>query len=258
MTANKQPPIVAFVPCRAGSERIARKNTRAFADEPDGLIGIKLRQLQCCQSVDRIVLSTNDPLVIETARQRAHGTKPIEIIERPEHLCLSSTSTDELVRYVPSIIPEGIVLWTHVTSPLVASTEYDLMIDAYLRNISSHAHDSLMSVTELRSFLWGISGPLNYDRTKEKWPRTQTLEPVFVVNSAAFIIDVTLMRQLGDRVGERPVLFKMGETISYEIDWEEQFTIAESLYRLRRDQSAAHPAMPNFIDVRSGTLQRSI
>jgi CMP-N-acetylneuraminic acid synthetase len=244
MPAENSLPVVVFLPCRTGSERVTRKNTRAFAGEPDGLIGIKLQQLQCCHSIDRIVLSTNDPLVIEIARQRPRGPKPIEIIVRPEHLCLSSTSTDELVRYVPSIITNGIVLWTHVTSPMVESTEYELMIDAYFKSISSHTHDSLMSVTELRSFVWGMNGPLNYDRTKEKWPRTQTLQPVFVVNSAAFIINVALMRQLADRVGERPVLYKMGERISYEIDWEEQFGIAENFYRLRRNQNILRPTIP--------------
>jgi hypothetical protein len=67
-----------------------------------------------------------------------------------------------------------------------------------------------MSVTELRSILWSV---VNYDRRQEKWPRTQTLEPVFVVDSAAFIKDVGLMRQLGDRVGGRPVLLEMGEIL---------------------------------------------
>ena len=227
------PSVVAFVPCRAGSERVPVKNTRRFAGEAHGLTGIKLRQLQACRSVARIVLSTNDALVIDIARYYAQGPKPIDVIVRPEHLCLSSTSTDDLISYVPSIIPEGAVLWTHVTSPLVGPSEYELMIDAYHRGVAGGTHDSLMSVTELKSFVWNASGPVNYDRGREKWPRTQALKPLFVVNSAAFIMDARLMRRLDDRIGEMPLLFALGEMISYEIDWEEQFLIAERLYRHR-------------------------
>ena len=220
---------VAFVPCRAASERVPNKNTRPFAGEADGLIGIKLKQLLACAAIDRIVLSTNDARVIEIAMRYAQGAKPIEIIRRPEHLCLSTTSTDELITYVPSIIPEAVVLWTHVTSPMVGTGEYAAAVAAYRKGLAS-GYDSLMSVTELRSFVWNASGPINYDRAKEKWPRTQTLAPLLVVNSAVFMADVGLMRRLNDRIGERPLLYAMEERISYEIDWEEQFLIAERLY----------------------------
>ena len=221
--------IVAFVPCRAGSQRVPNKNTRPFAGEADGLTGIKLRQLQACGTIDRIVLSTNDTRVTEIAMHYMQGAKPLEIIQRPEHLCLSSTSTDELITYVPSIIPDAVVLWTHVTSPMVGPAEYAAIIDAYRQGMDS-GYDSLMSVTELRSFVWNASGPINYDRAKEKWPRTQTIEPLFVVNSAVFMVDTALMRRLNDRIGERPLLYPMGERISYEIDWEEQFLMAERIY----------------------------
>jgi len=221
--------IVAFIPCRAGSQRVPNKNTRPFAGEADGLTGIKLRQLQACGTIDRIVLSTNDTRVTEIAMHCMQGAKPLEIIQRPEHLCLSSTSTDELITYVPSIIPEAVVLWTHVTSPMVGPAEYAAIIDAYRQGMDS-GYDSLMSVTELRSFVWNASGPINYDRAKEKWPRTQTIEPLFVVNSAVFMVDARLMRRLNDRIGQRPLLYPMGERISYEIDWEEQFLMAERIY----------------------------
>ena len=37
--------ITAFIPCRAGSERIAKKNTKLFAGKEGGLLAIKLEQL---------------------------------------------------------------------------------------------------------------------------------------------------------------------------------------------------------------------
>ena len=44
------------------------------------------------------------------------------------------------------------------------------------------------------------------------------------------MVDTALMRRLNDRIGERPLLYPMGERISYEIDWEEQFLMAERIY----------------------------
>ncbi|OYX35518.1 MAG: hypothetical protein B7Y99_03130 [Caulobacterales bacterium 32-69-10] len=225
--------IIAFLPCRAGSQRVPLKNTRQFADEAHGLLGVKLRQLDACRAIDRIVLSTNDPAVIAIGEQYASKSSRIVIDHRPDSLCSSATSTDEIVGYVPTIVDSGAVLWTHVTSPMVGAEQYAGMVDAYRAAIAAGTHDSLMSVTPVQNFLWSRTGPLNYDRAKEKWPRTQTLEPLFMVNSAAFLIDVGLMAKLDDRVGAKPLLYDLDEVTAYEVDWEEQFTIAERIFGLR-------------------------
>ncbi len=109
--------ISVFLPCRAGSERVPKKNTRTFAGIEGGLLKIKLTQLISCRSIDSIVLSTNDEEVICIAESMRNSK--ISIDRRPEYLATSSTSTDDLVKYVPSVISDGAVLWTHVTSPFV-------------------------------------------------------------------------------------------------------------------------------------------
>lgn len=70
---------------------------------------------------------------------------------------------------------------------------------------------------------------MNYDRTIEKWPRTQTLAPVHEVNSGAFLAPADLYRELDDRIGRRPYLYAMDKFISFDIDWPEDFVIAECL-----------------------------
>lgn len=226
-------PITAFLPCRAGSERVPLKNTRSFAGHADGLLGIKLSQLAACEAIDRILVSTNDPVVIAIAERHAVGCPKIAIDRRAEHLCRSSTSTDELIAYAASLVEAEVLLWTHVTSPLVDAAEYTRMIACYRAAIAAGSHDSLMAVTTLRTFLWTETGPINYDRAVEKWPRTQTLPPVYAINSAAFLIDGPRMRTLGDRVGERPILYEMDEILAFDVDWEEQFHIAQSLFEAR-------------------------
>lgn len=224
--------VTAFLPCRAGSQRVPRKNTRPFAGEADGLLGVKIAQLAACDRIDKVMVSTNDPEVVAITQRLAANDPKIVIDHRPDALCSSSTSTDEVVDYVPTVITSGAMLWTHVTSPFVDADEYARMIDAYRAATEAGTHDSLMAVTTLRTFLWMKDAPLNYDRNVEKWPRTQTLEPVYAVNSAAFIIDVALMASLRDRVGAKPWLHEMDERVSFDVDWEEQFHLAEKLYQI--------------------------
>lgn len=221
--------VSVFLPCRAGSERVPKKNTRTFASIEGGLLKIKLNQLISCQSVDNIVLSTNDESVIAIAEKL--NNKKIVIDKRPEHLATSKTSTDDLVKYVPSVINDGIVLWTHVTSPFVDEVVYEKAIKQYLEVIKSGEYDSLMSVTALRTFIWNKSGAMNYDRTKEKWPRTQTIEPLFEIDSGIFLADIDIYKKLEDRIGNKPFLFENNEIDSFDIDWEEDFFIAEAIYK---------------------------
>lgn len=230
-------PVIAFLPCRAGSQRVPHKNTRPFADRPDGLLGIKLEQLLSCAAIDKVVLSTNDEAVIAIAVPWLAASKGrLHLDRRPDHLCSSSTSTDDVVTYVPSIIPEGDVLWTHVTSPFFGAEEYTAAIVAYRKAVAAGTHDSLLGVTELRTFIWSGEGhPVNYDRAREKWPRTQTLTPLYEVNSAIFIAPVSVYRQCDDRIGERPLIYGIPKDKTVDVDWEEDFVVAAELWRIRAE-----------------------
>ena len=46
--------VIAFLPCRKGSERVKEKNTRSFAGIEGGLTKIKLDQLIACPEIDEI------------------------------------------------------------------------------------------------------------------------------------------------------------------------------------------------------------
>ncbi|NQV11636.1 MAG: hypothetical protein HQ527_10810 [Cyanobacteria bacterium] len=110
----------------------------------------------------------------------------------------------------------------------MTARNYAEMITGYAQALSE-GYDSLMATTPLHSFLWSESGPLNYDRSVEKWPRTQTLIPVQEVNSAGFLASASIYASHNDRIGPHPKLFPLGKLVSLDIDWEEDFMIAEQL-----------------------------
>lgn len=220
-------PNIVFLPCRKGSQRVPNKNTRQFAEIEGGLLRIKLEQLLACKKIDKIYLSSDDEVVLNIGR--AMKDERIIIDRRPDHLCQSSTSTDDLVCYVPELIKEdATIIWTHVTSPFLKAETYDDMLDTYYSKLSEY--DSLMSVNELRTFIWNKDGAINYNREVEKWPRTQTLEPWYEINSGVFIANRSVYTLLQDRVGKHPFLYPTSKMESYDIDWPEDFEFAELLY----------------------------
>jgi CMP-N-acetylneuraminic acid synthetase len=218
--------ISAFLPCRKGSERVPRKNIRPFHAFQHGLIEIKLRQLLAVNLIDEVVLSTNDDEILEFARTLDHSK--LRLHKRADALSSSSTSTDDLVGHAVELIPDGHILWTHVTSPFVNAEEYTLIIQRYMKALEG-GFDSLMTTSAIHGFLWNDTAPLNYDRTVEKWPRTQTLDVVHEVNSAAFLNSADNYRQLKDRIGTNPFLYAMGKIQGFDIDWEDDFAMAQCI-----------------------------
>lgn len=221
--------INVFLPMRAGSERVPKKNTKPFAGIDGGLCSIKLKQLLGSSRVGNIFVSTNDPDVTDISN--GFNSNRIKVIQRPDELASSFASTDDLIKYVPEIMPEGHILWTHVTSPFLGPDIYDKVVEKYFENVGYY--DSLMTVTKLQKFIWNNKGPINYDQSTEKWPRTQTIEPLWEVNSGAFIATKDIYRERMDRIGSRPYLFQLSEEISFDIDWLPDFTMAETIYQTR-------------------------
>lgn len=220
--------INVFLPCRKGSQRVPKKNIKPFADFQNGLIQIKLQQLIDSQKVANIYLSTNDDEILEYASSLNHPK--IILHKRAEALSSSDTSTDELVAHALDLIKEGHILWTHVTSPFLNAQAYDTIITKY-EEILTQGYDSLMTTNLIHSFLWNESEPINYDRNKEKWPRTQTIKPINEVNSAVFLSSSKLYKELDDRIGKKPYLYPLDKIQGFDIDWEDDFKIAVAIVK---------------------------
>jgi len=222
--------ITCFLPCRLGSQRVPRKNIKPFAGHEFGLIQVKLKQLISANLIDEIVLSTNDESIIEYAS--ALRVEKLKIHRREEELSSSSTSTDSLVSHAASLVSSGNILWTHVTSPFITAKLYDKIINAYF-DAKKQGFDSLMTTTKIHGFLWKDSQPFNYNRDLEKWPRTQTIEPLHDVNSAVFLTSLSVYEKKADRIGDTPYLYALDKLVSHDIDWPEDFAIAECMAEKR-------------------------
>ncbi|MCA1202282.1 acylneuraminate cytidylyltransferase family protein [Priestia flexa] len=230
--------MIVFLPCRKGSQRVVNKNTRPFCDIEGGLTEIKINQLIATPSIDKIIVSTDDDKVKKICYEKLHQShKEYEILDRPENLAASTTSTDDVIKYVSEIMPneDVSIMWTHVTSPFIDESIYEQAIQEYRLNRSNF--DSLMSVTKIQKYLWDTTGKaINYDRSVEKWPPTQELPELYEINSGIFIADLNIYQEFQDRVGVKPYLFKMDEYNARDIDWEEDFKVAELQWQNAKKQ----------------------
>ena len=218
--------IDVFLPCRSSSVRVKNKNIKKFSNKKFGLFELKIYQLINTKEVRNIIVSTNDKKILDYLNKKKF--KKIHIDKRVNKLSSSSTSTDELIRYVPKIVRSDHILWTHVTSPFFDGIDYDNAIKTYKKNIRKY--DSLMGVTKIQDFIYDNNKPLNFNKKDEKWPRTQTLKKLFIVNNAIFITSRQNYINLKDRIGKKPFLFEIEKIKSFDVDWPEDFKIAESIY----------------------------
>ena len=221
--------IAFFLPARKGSERVKNKNTRSFAGIEGGLVENKIRQLLSTKHVDEIILSTNDEVCMEVAHKFTLDSR-LRIVARPDNLCLSSTNLQDLICYVPTITDADHILWGHVTTPLAGANEYDKGIELYLSKLHE-GYDSLVGVTELKNFLLNREGKLINNTTNIPWPRTQDLEPLYEINHTMFLAKREVYIEQKNRIGVNPMLHVMDEIHSFDIDWEDDFTIAEVMYK---------------------------
>lgn len=221
--------IAFFLPTRKGSERVKNKNTRPFADIEGGLVENKIKQLLSTKHIDEILFSSNDEMCIAIAEKYTSDSR-LRIIPRPNELCLSTTNLQDLICYVPTITNADHILWGHVTTPLVEAKVYDTAIEQYLSKIIK-GYDSLVSVKELKNFLLNQEGKLVNNTTDIPWPRTQDLEPLYEINHAIFLAKRSVYTEQKNRIGQKPLLYIMDEIHSKDIDWEEDFKIAEIMYK---------------------------
>ena len=224
MANNK---IAFYLPTRKGSERVKNKNTRNFAGIEGGLVENKLNQLLATKFIDEIIFSSNDDTCITVAEK--YKDNRLKIIERPTELCLSSTNLQDLICYVPTITDADHILWGHVTTPLCGADQYDASIKLYLEKLDE-CYDSLVGVTELKNFLLNKEGKLINNTTDIPWPRTQDLEALYLINHTMFLAGREVYIEQKNRIGQKPLLHVMDEIHSFDIDWPDDFIIAELMY----------------------------
>lgn len=214
--------LVAILPMRHNSERVIGKNYREFAGKP--LFHHILNSLLACQPIDKIVVDTDSPVIIDQINKLFPG---ILILERPEHLRDGNIPMNDVLLNTVSQIPSDFYLQTHSTNPNLTVKSITGAIKKFLEIYP--AYDSLFSVTKKHVRYWdSLARPINHNQSILL--RTQDLPPIFEENSCMYIFNKDILERKHNRIGDRPYLFEIPEIEAQDIDVELNFLVAEFLF----------------------------
>jgi CMP-N,N'-diacetyllegionaminic acid synthase len=135
---------LAIIPARRGSKRLTRKNMRILAGKP--LTAWAIEAARAARHIDHLVVSSDDPEVLELARQYGVAT-----IERPAELATDESPAIDFVRHAVKTLEEqgqgpfDAVVIIQPSSPLTTAADIDETIELLERS----GADSAVSVMRL-------------------------------------------------------------------------------------------------------------
>ncbi len=219
--------IVALVPMRHCSQRVPEKNYRLLGGKP--LFHYIIETLSKVPEIDQIVVNSDSPNVIEGLQA---NFPTVSVLERPEHLRAESVPMNEVLAYDTSQIEADFYLQTHSTNPLLRAESISGAIRAFLEHYP--AHDSLFSVTNLKTRLWDQLGRA-VNHNPAYLLQTQDLPPIYEENSCIYIFTKETLLTRRNRLGERPLMFEIDVDEAWDIDEELDFEIVDFLMRRRAE-----------------------
>jgi CMP-N-acetylneuraminic acid synthetase len=135
--------IVAIIPARRDSKRLEGKNKRLLMGKP--LICWTIECAMTVDSIDEIIVTTNDDDIIEIAQQYWRDGR-IKIVRRPEELALDDSNViDVIFDAIDGYGESTIVILLQPTSPLRTSKDIEDCLKIYIQNTP---HRPVVSFTQ--------------------------------------------------------------------------------------------------------------
>ncbi|MBD3842542.1 MAG: acylneuraminate cytidylyltransferase family protein [Campylobacterales bacterium] len=212
---------------KGNSERVKNKNMRDFAGAP--LYHAVMKSLLASKHVEKVVINTDSEVIAQDAKE--HFGDKVIIIDRPVEIQGDFVSMNDVIAYDLSQLDGEYFMQTHSTNPLLKTETVDKAIEKFFDGLNTY--DSVFGVTKVQTrFYDKDANPINHN--PEELLRTQDLEPMYEENSNFYIFSKESFKNAGDkRIGVKPQIFEVNKLEAVDIDEEEDFTLAELLYKNR-------------------------
>lgn len=217
--------IVAFVPIKMNNERLPGKNTKSF-DNGEPLIYYILDTLRKVNGLDEIYVYCSNE---EICKYIPEG---IKFLKRDSYLDLSTTSFNKVLSTFAEKVKADFYILTHATAPFISAETFYKTIEI----IKTGKYDSVLTVSELKEFLWKNNEPFNY--SPEDIPRTQDLEPLYSETCGMYAYSRNLILNENRRIGHRPYLLNVSKIEALDVNEPIDFEICNAVYNImNKDKS---------------------
>ncbi|HIH32180.1 TPA: DUF115 domain-containing protein [Candidatus Woesearchaeota archaeon] len=213
------PKIAAVIPAKGTSSRVTSKNSRPLGGKP--LFLHVMDTALSAKTIDEVYLDTESEDVARLAENRKYNR-----IVRPVNLANNSTDGNKLLLFEASQITlADIYVQILPTAPFLSRETIDNAVYKLIKNPNIQ---SLMAVLKQKQYLWTSDGnPLNYD--PKKIPNSIDLSPSIIETMGLYVIRKQELLKTKTRLGDKPLLFEIPLLESFDINTEEEFSIAEAI-----------------------------
>jgi len=206
---------------RLKSQRVLSKSIKKLNGIP--LCNYALEVMNKVPEIDNIIVyASSEDLCKYTDPSVRYTFK-----KRPESLDSDSATFNDIMDHAINVIDSEYIVYFCVTSPFIQPETISEMINKVVKE----DYDSAFTVKEIRNFCWLKDKPLNYDPNNV--PFTQDLEPILVETSGLYIFRKDLYQKTRRRIGFKPYIKRVGIIEGHDIDYIEDFKIAECFIKGR-------------------------
>lgn len=210
--------VVAYIPIKLNNERTPGKNLKPF-DDGTPLCAFMFNTLTRVSGIDEAYCFCSSEEIVP------YLPEGIRFLKRSKDLDTSATQNQHIIRAFLDQVPDAeIVVLCHVTCPFVKAETIEKCIAA----VQSGEYDSAFTAAPVRDFLWLDGKPINYN--PENAVRTQELPPIYKETIGCYVFTKEAFLKRNGKIGYHPYVCEVGEFEDVDIDYPEDFAIANAIY----------------------------
>lgn len=204
--------VVAFLPVKGTSSRVANKNVALLDGKP--LFLHTLEKLLDCDFIDEVYLDTESDEIIGLADHLN-----CKVLKRDPDLASNKTDGNRLFLNEVRQVEAEIYIQVLCTSPFISPAT----IKAGIETVKGGDYDSAVLVSKEKQYTWGEDGP-RYD--VRHIPNSVDLPDTIVETMGLYIIKRSAALETGRRIGDRPFALKATPLEAIDVNWPDDFALA--------------------------------
>ena len=221
--------VLGLIMARGGSKGLPRKNLRQIGGKP--MIAWTVEAGKQSQSIDRLILSSEDDEIMDTARQFECEIPFV----RPKNLATDESSPLEVIRYTIESLPEkyDYLVLLQPTSPLRIANDIDRCVELCYQKKAP----ACVTITESEKTPYWMYELQEDHRMRPVMPgtervvRRQDLPKTYALNGAVFVARSDWIIYQNDFLGPDTIGCEMPRVRSIDIDSETDLILANAILK---------------------------